>query len=541
MTFISGSNALIYCRVSTDEQAEKGYSLETQERFCRDFAKRNGYTVASVYRDDGKSGTSLDRPALKALLAHVQGKQSVHAVIIQETDRLARSTIDHLTIKALLQKANVKLISVAQPMLDDSPEGNMIDTIIASVNQFQSDINSRKTKKGLQEKFDSGWWPGWAPLGYKSEEKDGRKIVVPDPDRWHLIRHGLKLYLTGNYSAIEISDELFEQGLRSYSNKKVCNSIMTNTLRNSFYAGMMKWNGQERVGNHKPMITLEEHRQVLRILDAHNLHASRRRKHHFLLLGFVFCDICGGRYTAEKHTNRSVVYYHCDFQGKRGQEKPHTNEGQNVEASVLELKVEEAFQNIQFNDEFVQMLLTETGKLYSQTRQDTEAQKRTLLNQKLGLEQKRDMAEEKLLAGTIHDNDFKRLRDRLNQELSRIHNRLIELECKRDNNMDIVRDVLQIARDVNEGYKTANYELRRAYLGLFWDRFLIQDRRIVKALPSRLMQDLLISKKVMVRGNLLPSPKLLILLKDRLYMASVREQIAKIKHLYAHLSSSKAA
>jgi DNA invertase Pin-like site-specific DNA recombinase len=45
-------------------------------------------------------------------------------------------------------------------MLDDSPEGKMIDTIIASVNQFQSDINSRKTKKGLQEKFDSGWWPG---------------------------------------------------------------------------------------------------------------------------------------------------------------------------------------------------------------------------------------------------------------------------------------------------------------------------------------------------------------------------------------------
>ncbi|MFH0806574.1 MAG: recombinase family protein [Candidatus Brennerbacteria bacterium] len=504
MTSISGANALIYCRVSTDEQAEKGYSLETQEKLCRDFAKRSGFAVTTVYRDDGRSGTSLDRPALKALLAHVQGEQPVQAVIIQETDRLARSTIDHLTIKALLQKASVKLISVAQPMLDDSPEGNMIDTIIASVNQFQSDINSRKTRKGLQEKFELGWWPGWAPLGYMSEEKEGKKIVVPDPHRWHLIRKGLKLYLTGNYSAIEVSDALFEQGLQSYSNKKVCNSIMTNTLRNPFYAGMMKWNGQEKLGNHKPMITLEEHRQILRILDAHNFHASRRRKHRFLLLGFAFCNLCGGRFTAEKHGTRNLVYYHCDFRGRRGQEKPHTNEGQNIDASVLECKVEEAFQNIQFSDEFVQMLLVETRKLHSQTRQETEAQKRTLLNQRLGLEQKRDLAEEKLLSGTIHDHDFKRLRDKLNTEVSRIQNQLLELDSKHENDMDVVRDVLQIARDITEGYKSANYELKRAYLGLFWDRFLVQDRQIVKALPSRLMQDLLKSKKVMVRGNWLP-------------------------------------
>ena len=113
--------ALIYCRVSTEEQAEQGYSLDAQEKLCKAFALNNGYSVAGIYRDEGKSGTSLDRPALKNLLAKCQDKQSISAVIVQETDRLARNTQDHLTLKTLLSKAEVKLISVNQPMLDDSP------------------------------------------------------------------------------------------------------------------------------------------------------------------------------------------------------------------------------------------------------------------------------------------------------------------------------------------------------------------------------------------------------------------------------------
>src|SRR6185295_5027524 len=121
-----------------------------------DFAERNGLHVAGVYRDEGKSGTTLDRPALKDLLARCGEANSIGAVIVQETDRLARNTHDHLTIRAVLQKAGVKLVSVAQPMLDDSPEGKMIDTILASVNQFQSDISGRKVRKALQEKFDQG-------------------------------------------------------------------------------------------------------------------------------------------------------------------------------------------------------------------------------------------------------------------------------------------------------------------------------------------------------------------------------------------------
>jgi DNA invertase Pin-like site-specific DNA recombinase len=535
------SDALIYCRVSTEEQAEKGYSLDTQEKICRDFASRNGYTIVGVFKDDGKSGTSLNRPALQALLTRAQEERAVQAIIVQETDRLARNTIDHLTVRTLLQKADVKLISVAQPMLDDSPEGNMIDTILASVNQFQSDINSRKTKKGMQERFETGWWPACAPIGYLNKEVNGKRILVQDPHRWHLIREGLKMYLTGNYSAFEVAEILYEKGLRSLTGKKICNSIMTHILRNPFYAGMMRWNGQVKPGNHEPMIRLDEHERILRILAAHNFHASRRRVHRFLLVGFVYCGICGGRYTAELHAKRNIVYYHCDFRGRRGEDKPHTNDGQNVEASALEKEVEAAFQQIQFSDEYITAVLQKVTALYSQSRETTETQKRVLFNQRQALEQKRDIAEEKLLAGVISDADFRRLRNKLTMELMHIQDQLDEHERQRGSQIEVIRESLNLTRTIYDAYVEAPYELKRQYLALFWEKFVVQDKRIIKAIPTELLQVLLEEQKVMIRSKWLPSPKLLILLKDRLYMASVREQIAKIKHLYAHLSSSKAA
>jgi len=116
----------------------------------------------------------------------------------------------------------------------------------------------------------------------------------------------------------------------------------------------MRWNGQEKIGRHKPMITIEEHERILQAIDTHNFSACRRRKHDFLLRGFVFCNMCGGRYTAEKHpAKKNIAYYHCAFNGKRGKERLHTNRDQNVEVKELERQVEEGFKKIQFSDDFI--------------------------------------------------------------------------------------------------------------------------------------------------------------------------------------------
>jgi len=496
--------ALIYCRVSTEEQAEKGYSLEAQEKLCQSFAKSNGYKEVGVYRDEGKSGTTLNRPALKDLLSKCQEDKSISAVIVQETDRLARNTKDHLTIKAILKKTDTKLISVAQPMLDDSPEGKMIDTILASVNQFQSDIDSRKTKKGLQEKFEEGWWPGWAPLGYTNvsigqslNERKARKIVKRDLKKWHLVKEGFKLYLTGNYSVDHINDILYQKGLLSKTGKKLSHSVMTSILKNPFYAGLMRWNGREKKGKHPAMISLSEHNYILKIVDSHNYHACRRRKHNFLLRGFIFCNLCGQRYTAEKHRNgKKVDYYHCSARSRK-----HSNKGQNIEVSKLEKKVEEQFQNIQFSKDFIDLVMEKLNKFYHQQKEATDCQKQILYNQKKAIEVKRDKAEGKLLDGVLSDDDFLRLKTKFRTELDIIQNRIDELENQKECDIDVIREIIKLTHNIYKTYKTAPPLLKRQYLGLFWDRFLVQDRKIVRSIPTKLIQVLQKEKKVIISPN----------------------------------------
>jgi len=485
--------ALVYCRVSTEEQAKEGYSLDAQEKTCSSFLKNNGYRIESVYRDEGKSATTLNRPALQDLLAKCQQDKDIDAVVVQETDRLARNTKDHLTIRAILKKAEVKLISVAQPMLDDSPEGNMIDTILASVNQFQSDINSRKTRKGLQEKFNKGWWPGWAPLGYINKKSgNDQKIVVKDPEKWHLIKRAFKMYLTGNYSVVEVVEKLHKKGLLSKTGVKVPYSVMTNILRNPFYAGIMKWNDQEKMGKHKPMITPEEYRQILTIMNVHNYHACRRRKHNFLLRGFVFCDICGQRYTADRHRAGKISdYYHCSARSIK-----HSNKNQNVETANLEKQVEEQFKNIQFSKEFINLTIEKVKKFYQEKRAENETQKRILLNKKMKIERKREIAEEKLITGILVDEDFVRMRDRFRGEINLIQNEIDKLENKHDINTDTAREALILARNVYKAYKKAPYEIKRLYLSFFWDKFLVKNRKIIKAKPTQLIEVLMQERKI---------------------------------------------
>ncbi|MBI2842137.1 MAG: recombinase family protein [Armatimonadetes bacterium] len=523
------ANCFIYCRVSTEEQADKGYSLDAQEKLCRDFAARSGLRVADVFRDEGKSGTTLERPALTELLSRCTKDGDIKAVVVQETDRLARNTKDHLTIRAILQKAEVNLISVAQPMLDDSPEGNLIDTILASVNQFQSDINSRKTKRGMREKFEQGWWPAPAPFGYLNVKKGaatggGRPVAViaKDSDRYELLRQGFELYLTGKHSVDDVADILYQRGLRSKTGRKVPHSVMYGTFRNPFYAGIMRWNGQERPGRHKAMITPEEHKRVLEIMDRNNRYACRRRRHDFLLRGFVFCNICGQRYTAEVHPAKQKQYYHCAAM------RAHSNRGQNIEVPRLERAVEERFKSIQFSDGFVTLILKRLRVMYLDQRQSIASEKQILQNQINALEAKRDRAEEKLLDGVIGDDEFVRLRAKFNDALAGLRTQMDELDEVKESDLDVVQDVLRLSRSIYRAYRAAPPELKHHYLGLFWDRFMVQDRKIVKAIPTELIRVLQREKQVIAKSDWLPSPTLIITFRNVDYLKRLRARLGDI-------------
>lgn len=492
--------AILLARVS-DTKQEAGFSLDAQRKLLRNYAPSLDIKIAMSFVFPETASRPMERKMFKEIMNFLKERTDVKIILVEKVDRLTRNFKDAVAINDWLSEDPERQVHFVKQSLvlhanSKSYEKFQWDIYVVLARQYSNNL-SEETKKGLQEKFEQGEFPGWAPLGYVNKTINKKRIAIPDPERWHLVRKVLKMYLTGNYSALEISDILYKKGLTSKTGKRICNSIMINTLKNPFYAGLMKWNGQEKIGNHKKMITLSEHNQILTIMNSHNCHGSRRRKYNFLLRGFIFCDICGQRYTAEKHRAGKITdYYHCSARSGK-----HSSKGQNIPVEDLEKMVRERFKNIQFSKELISLTVEKIKKFYQERKAEDDQQKKILLNKKMSIERDRETAEKKLLKGVLADEDFVRIREGWRKMFDNIQDGLDELEKKHDIDIDTAREVLLFSRDVYKAYKLAPYEIKRLFLSFFWDRIWVRNKKIVRLQPTRLIDALLKEKKIIIRSN----------------------------------------
>lgn len=491
-------NAVIYKRVSTDEQAEDGHhSLDAQERLCKEFAKKEGYNIVRVFEDAGKSATTMNRPALKDMISFIEGSREIEAVLVQDTDRMARNTSDHFTIKALLKKFNSKLISVSQPQIDDSAEGEMIDTFLAGMNTFQSRITARKTLKGLEQRAQKGWLPGEAPFGYKNaNDGQGNNIIVIDEEKAPYIKMLFNLYVSGKYSGERIKDILTEKGMRSKRNNIMQLSKIHYMLRNPFYYGEFRWAGKIYQGSHKPLITRQIFDLTQVVLSSRIGTRNYERKHNFLLSGFLFCDLCGRKFTAEHHNKHKNYYgyYHCTRGKKCG--------NQAVPLMLMEKQVEKAFNKINFSDNFKEKLLAKLKIKYTSFKKDIEGEAGKLIITKGAVERKRDKMEQTFFEGVIDSETYQRNKGKINEELARINTELLKLKDQKNIQIGSFEEIIEFAQNPYQAYLGSSFEAKRLLLGFFWERFIIKNRTIVKSIPTEIFQALLaIEKSPVLKGD----------------------------------------
>ena len=492
--------AVIYTRVSTEEQANKGKSLEVQMDSCKKWARENDYQIVSIFKDKGKSATTLTgRYSLQEAIIYCQ-ENKVDVLLVLDTDRLARNPSDHFSIKTALAKNNTRIVAVNQLMIDGSIEGALIETIMAGVNAFQSQINGRKTSKSLEKKLKDGWWPGWAPLGYVNVNKGTKdkphRIIEIDPERHSLITELFRLYSTGNYSVDELVDLMHEKGLRSRNNKMVYRSTMYNILKNPFYIGLMRFKGQVCKGKHKPLTTSEIFEACQRVTQRHNRNACRRRKYQWLLSGFVYCHKCSTRLYCSWQQEKKSAYYHGNV---RNGCKHYIPVGE------LEEKVAQQFKKIQFSEEFTQKIIEKGKELISQSRENREKETHDLRNAVKKLEARRNILEDNLLDQTISKEAFKRKHDEIALEIQNLENEIATIENQRGFDVDIISEILGMTKNIYQTFTNANFKAKRHYLSIFFEKLEVEDRRIAKVTYAPLFKHLLKTEgNYRLRPNWLP-------------------------------------
>ena len=480
--------AIIYCRVSTDEQAKEGLSIESQENTCRRKAEEEGYSILEVIKDEGKSGKDIHRDGMRQVLKLV-GENKINAVYLVNTDRLSRNVADHIYLTDLFRKNKVVLRSINQPTLDSSATSITMDLMMATMNQFQRLNTAEKVKSTMYEKARAGYYPSLAPLGYKNvqnpdkAERFARKTIVIDEKNAFFIREIFRLYATGEHNAVDVSDIVYEKGFRSRHGKKLPDSTIYIILKNRFYIGEIHWGEINIEGaKHEPLIDKAVFDRVQKILASHNKHSCRRRKYKWLLSGFLRCyKHENKRYTAEWHLGKKIAYYHCTVNGC----------GKFSEQVKMESAVAEKFKDLEFSSDFIELVISKAKNIFYERRESYESKRQGFINQRGAFEAKLKVAESKLLSGTLNDIDFKRIREEIKKEIDLIDNRIVEIQKGKDINVDMTREIIGLTQNIFETYQKASTELKRLFLGFFWDRFEVADGLIINSIPSVLFAQLI--------------------------------------------------
>ncbi len=497
-------SCVIYVRVSTAEQAAAGHhSLDAQEGLCRRYAADRGYDVAEVIRDEGYSGRTTLRPGFKRLLEYTgtTPPARINAILVQDTSRVGRDTTEYLLFRRDLQQRGIELIAVTQPNIDASPEGRLVDTVMAAINQYQSEEKGRRITIALEKKFRDGWWPGWAPPGYTKGEQEGRHIVVADPERFPLVEFAFRAYATGRYTQDVLRRMLVDKGFTGRDGRPLSFPTLNELLANPFYWGLMRWNGMEQMGKHPPA-TDRRTWEYCQLVTARRAQSSpRTRKHTVLLAGMTVCAACGGHHTRSIVARKQKQYYHCQARAKCDQ--PY------IPVEKLDAQAARLLDGVRLSDTFIDRVVAQVRTTFEERGRDIQQERASLVRRKEVLEQKRNIAEEKLFARVITDEAFTRTNRAIAAQLEAINRQLGDLEAARSVDTDTIQQILRFARDIPGAYATAPPDLKRRYLAFFFTHFTVRDQLIIEAHPTEFVASLQEVGSVRSSGKWCPGRQLI--------------------------------
>ncbi len=233
--------AAIYVRVSTEEQAAEGYSLDAQRSVLEDYCIAEGWDVAEVYEDDGFSGRNDRRPAYRRMLSELD-KWDVMVVI--KMDRIHRNSRNFMSMMEYLDKNDKKFVSSTESLDTTNALGRSVVDMMQRIAQLESEQIGERTHMGMREKAESletsdskkktmGFTP---PYGYRLE----KGALIAEPEEMAVAERIFYSYMAGETVDSICFDLNRERSLTRKGNPWNKQNLR-NVLHNPVYAGFMRW------------------------------------------------------------------------------------------------------------------------------------------------------------------------------------------------------------------------------------------------------------------------------------------------------------
>jgi site-specific DNA recombinase len=479
------SNAVLYLRVSTKEQAHKGgeaegYSIPAQRAACIRKAESIGAQVVGEFVDAGESAKTSDRPQLQAMLARL-AEGGIQYVIVHKVDRLARNRFDDVTINVSIKQAGARLVSVSEN-IDDTPSGHLMHGIMSSIAEFYSKNLSTEVMKGMSQKVQRGGTPGLAPIGYINMPKivEGRRVstVQIDEERAPIIQWAFQAYATGQYSLNRLTDMLGAKGLvtlhrKGSSPKTLSRSQVHRMLQNKYYIGKVRWNGAEHDGAHTPLVSKVTFQQVQDVLAGHRVASDRFREHNHYLKGSIWCGGCNSRLCFSRTINRHDVAY--DYFFCAGRKRRNDCAVKYIEVEKIERKIEAKWQHIRLDPQYAKLLRAVILEELQQTYLNNQQLKQSASKQRTQIMAEQKKLLEAFYASAVPLDLLKQEQDRLAIELDKIEETLRENSLIVANIEKNLERCLEIVKDCHNAYLNAKPRYRRLMNQAVFSQLLVDD------------------------------------------------------------------
>ncbi|CAN5393093.1 hypothetical protein BH10PSE7_BH10PSE7_19410 [soil metagenome] len=298
-----------YTRKSSEEGLEMEFnSLDAQREACEAYIlsqKAEGWIlVSNRYDDGGISGGTLDRPALKRLLADIEAG-GIDVVVVYKIDRLSRSLMDFAKLVEIFERNSVTFVSVTQSFNTTTSMGRLTLNILLSFAQFEREVSGERIRDKIAASRRKGMWMGgFVPMGYRVEN---RKLVIHE-DEAAIVRLIFERFVKLG-SATALARKLAEEGVVSNRGRPIDKGAIYKLLNNRVYVGEAVHKGTAYPGEHQAIVSrsLWDKAHAVLIESPRARAGTTRSQTPALLKGLIFGP--DGRAMSPSHTRRRQKLY----------------------------------------------------------------------------------------------------------------------------------------------------------------------------------------------------------------------------------------
>jgi site-specific DNA recombinase len=468
--------AVIYTRVSTDEQADRGYSLGVQRDQLEKYCESKNIEILKVYVDD-HSAKSFDRPQFKEFLNYAKTHHPyIDYFLFVSWDRFSRNAPDAYEMLGRLKKWNIEAQAIMQPIDFSVPQNKVMLSIYLTLPEVDNDIRSQKVRSGMRGANKLGRWVRQAPMGYKNRRDEVNKPIIVPAENAYLIREAFEEIVKDVRTLNDIRLELNRKGF------KVSRSNFSILVRNPVYIGKIVIpafeDEPEQIveGLHEGIVSEELFNEVQLVLSGrkkklnkHNCTVKDREE--LPLRGLLSCSNCGNHVTGSASKSKSGkkhFYYHCMKCGK-----------ERFRADLVNGELEQLLEAIQITEEVEQLhALILEKELQGNVK--TKAQQLSTFTQELTkLEERKAQLQKTFLAGQITPSDYSELKPIIENQLMDLKSKIGKLKGQNNTLSQQLNEKLMILPNLVEGYRNSGIQDKKELLcSIFEGKFLFEKNQV---------------------------------------------------------------